>query len=500
MLTQKDEIICVKLTPHEIILPFLPNSWSVHPMAIKGNSIIYKPDIIKEIKNHLQIKNNMTKPNFNEIAYETNRLFSEKTRKSNGNSTDEQNGSFLQLGRRAYWTPDALQQMKGLYEKTSCPSKSDMETLSEKLNCDVTKIHTWFKNRRQQQRRKNNVPESKFQMDSAQSGGRVWFSRQVKDKLLEYFNEKPYLSKGDAEKFAEKLNIPEQKIENWFKNQRQKSRKEGAFLKIFPKKLDTNPQSVSKLTTPITTIEGAPTLDSETADGPVQSRCRVFLSKQVKDDMLEYFNSNPYTCITKGEVKKFAEKWSLPEKTIQNWFKNQKYKLKKTSQPVSKPAAPTTTKIELNPAPILASESAAGTLSEPITSKIDDGNDEHPDEEINVEDLEDEDLDEDVPLDDLIIKHQLRNCQDLENIRVNSLENSSPLQPHQPIKFQPVPKDVKVATYQTEQPMIFEHFQNDSNHLMTPLSPQFHPNFMQFCSLYQKYCNFLALQSAALYN
>ena len=487
MLTQKDEIICVKLTPHEIILPFLLNSWSVHPMAVMSNSIIYKPDVIYEIQNHLETKINMTKPNLNEIAYETNRLFSEKTRKSDGSSTDGQNGSFLQLGRRAYWTPDALHQMKDLYEKTSCPSKSDMEILSEKLNCDVTKIHTWFKNRRQQQRRKNNVPDSKFQMDSAQSGGRVWFSKQVKDQLLEYFNEKPYLSKGDAEKFAEKLNIPEQKIENWFKNQRQKSRKEGAFLKIFRKQ---------KLDQAFITIEGAPTPDSETSEPPVQSRCRVFLSKQVKDDMLKYFNSNQHTCITKGEVKKFAEKWSLPEKTIQNWFKNQRYKMK-TSQPVLKPAKSTTTKKELNPAPSLASDDA---LSKPITSKLDDENDESPDEEINVEDLEDDDLDEDVPLDDLIMKHQQRSGQDQENIRVKSLETSSPLQPHQPIKFQPFPQDVKVATYQNDQPMIVQHLQNEFNHLMAPVSPQFHPNFLQFCSFYQKYCNFLALQSTLFYN
>ena len=428
----------------------------------------------------------MTRRNLNEIAYETNRLFSEKTRKSNADSTDGQNGSFLQLGRRAYWTPDALQQMKDLYEKTSCPSKSDMEILSEKLNCDVTKIHTWFKNRRQQQRRKNNVPDSKFQMDSAQSGGRVWFSKQVKDKLLEYFNEKPYLSKGDAEKFAEKLNIPEQKIENWFKNQRQKSRKEGAFLKILRKQ---------KLDQPTTTIEGAPTTDSETSEPSVQSRCRVFLSKQVKADMLEYFNSSPHTSVNKGEVKQFAEKWSLPEKTIQNWFKNQRYKMK-----TSQPAEPTTTKMELNQAPIPASESADGPFSEPITSKLDDEKDESPDEEINVEDLEDDDLDEDVPLDDLIIKHQHRSCQDQENIRVNSLENSSPLQPHQPIKFQPFPQDVKVSTYQNDKPMIVQHLQNASNHLMVPVSPHFHPNFLQFCSLYQKYCNFLALQSTSFYN
>ena len=172
----------------------------------------------------------------------------------------------------------------------------------------------------------------------------------------------------------------------------------------------------------------------------------------------------------------------------------------KTSQPVSKPAEPTTTKTEFNQAPIPASISADNPLSEPIRSKLDDENNESPDEEINVEDLEDDDLDEDVPLDDLIMKHQQRSGQDQENIRVKSLETSSPLQPHQPIKFQPVPKDVKIATYQNDKPMIVQHLQNESSHLMAPVRPQFHPNFLQFCSLYQKYCNFLALQTASFYN
>ena len=440
----------------------------------------------------------MTRPNLNEIAFETNRLFSEKARKSDGNSSAGRNSSFSKLGRRAYWTPDALQQMKDLYEKTSCPSKSDMQALADKFNCDVNKVHTWFKNTRQQHRRKNDIPESKIQFDSAQSGGRIWFSKQVKDELLEYFNEKPYLAKGDAEKFADKLNIPEKKIENWFKNQRQKSRKEGAFMKILlKKKLDEAPQPVSesiKQTSTEKAIKGAPKLDSETTKCPAQARCRVFVSKEVKDDMLEYLEANPYIFdISQDEAKKIAEKWNLPEKTIKNLFKNQRYKLK-TSQPTPKPAAETTTK----PNPAMASESAGGPWSE--TCKSENEQEESLDEEINVEDLEDED----VPLDDLVIKHQHRNSLDEQNIRVNSLENSCSFQPHHPIKSQALSEDIQIATHQTDKPMIAQHFQNEPNHLISPLNPQFqpylNPNFLQFCSMYQKYCHFLALQGTPFHS
>ena len=442
----------------------------------------------------------MTRPNLNEIAFETNRLFSEKTRKSDGRSTDGQNSSFSKLGRRAYWTPDALQQMKDLYEKTSCPSKSDMQALADKFNCDVNKVHTWFKNTRQQHRRKNDIPEAKIQFDSAQSGGRIWFSKQVKDELLEYFNEKPYLAKGDAEKFADKLNIPEKKIENWFKNQRQKSRKEGAFMKILlNKKLDEAPQPVTESIKQKSTkrdINGSSKLDSETTKCPAQARCRVFVSKEVKDDMLEYLEANPYIFdISEGDTKKFAEKWNLPEKAIKNCFKNQRYKLK-TSQPTSKTTAETTTK----PAPTVSSESADGPSSELITPEFAHENGQSLDEEINVEDLEDED----VPLDDLVIKHQQRSCLDEQNIRVNSLENSSPFQQHQSIKSQPLSEDVKIATYQTDKPMIAQHFQNEPNHMIPTLNPQFqpylNPNFLQFCSMYQKYCHFLALHGTPFHS
>ena len=440
----------------------------------------------------------MTRPNLNEIAFETNRLFSEKTRKSDGSSTDGQNKSFLQLGRRAYWTPDALQQMKDLYEKTSCPSKSDMQALADKFNCDVNKVHTWFKNTRQQHRRKNEIPESKIQIDSAQSGGRIWFSKQVKDELLEYFNEQPYLARGDAEKFAEKMNIPEKKIENWFKNQRQKSRKEGSFMKILlKKKLDEAPQPVSESTKQASTkraMQEASKLDSETTSCPAQTRGRVFLSKEVKDDMLEYLEKNPYIFdISEGETKEFAEKWNLPETAVKRLFKSQRYKLK-TSQSTSKSAEETTTK----QASTVSAESAAGPLSE--TCKSDDEQEESLEEEINVEDLENED----VPLDDLVIKHQQCSSLDVQNIRVSSLENSSPLQPHHPIKSQPLSEDVKIATYQTDKPRIAHHFQNEPNHLISPLNPQFqhylNPNFLQFCSMYQKYCHFLALQGTPFHS
>ena len=372
----------------------------------------------------------MTKPSVNEIARETNRLFSKKNKKSEHDSIDGHNSSFLQLGRRAYWTPDALEQMKDLYEKTSCPPKSEMQALSEKFNCDFNKVHTWFKNRRQQHRRKNNCPESKFQMDSAQSGGRVWFSKQIKDEMLEYFNEKPYLTKGEAEKLTEKWKIPEKKIENWFKNQRQRLRKEGTCLKsVIPKNIPND----SKLATKSECTQSKPGIHGP---APVDSK---LITQNVK--IKEMKQASTLDCQFPGG--------SIP--------------------------GPIQT--ELNP------------------PNLDYGHEESVDEEINVEDFEDKDADEDVPLDDLVIKHQKLKYLDQKISRVRSLEDSH----HNVlIKSQPSPgvHPVNIAPYQTDKPMISQRFSNQFNHVMAP-QQLLDTNFLQFCSMYQKYCHFLALQRAS---
>ena len=63
-----------------------------------------------------------------------------------------------------------------------------------------------------------------------QSGGRIHWSKEAKEAMKEAFKNNPYLSKSQAEELAEKWKIPQKKIKNWFKNLRQKLKREGVNL------------------------------------------------------------------------------------------------------------------------------------------------------------------------------------------------------------------------------------------------------------------------------
>ena len=392
----------------------------------------------------------MARRNPNKIAYVTNLLFAEKNRKSLENSSEEksQNSSFLQLGRRTYWSPEAIQEMKDLYEQTSCPSKNDMQALADKFNCDISKIFNWFKNHRQMHRRKNIVPESKFQKDSAKSGGRVWFSKQVKEELLKHFNENPYLTKEDAVKCAEKWNLPERKIENWFKNQRQKMRREGVSLKYLARhdglKYETFPNQ-----------KASPTKSVLEPDSPG--------NQSTEQQSMEQQSTEQKS----SEIP--------PEPSV-------KHSTQTTSSRV---------------------DSESLTLSQCESNSAE----QYPDEEIDVEDLGDEnneDSDEDIPLSDLVIKQEQRSCIVQQKSRVSSLEETLPIQQQQPIKYEQTLKNGPLDHYvKVFQPMLAQQrlheFTNQS--IQNPQFQQFmNPNFLQFCSIYQKYCHFLAAQSATSFH